>query len=117
MALQTGCTHLLDETVDPVATVESLAGNDCTHAGTGTPFYLMYLAAQQRRTDAGLGPLFPSLKVCPGGGAPIPPALHRNVQALYLQINARRKWLYVNLAGVTAVLAALAALYWGRLFP
>lgn len=79
MALQTGCTHLLDETVDPVATVEFLSENDCTHAGTGTPFYLMYLAAQQRRSEAGLGPLFPSLKVCPGGGAPIPPALHRRV--------------------------------------
>ncbi len=41
----------------------------------------------------------------------------RNVQALYLQINARRKWLYVNLTGVTAVLVAIAALHWGRLFP
>jgi len=41
----------------------------------------------------------------------------RNVQALYLQINARRKWLYVNLTGVSAVLVALAALHWGRLFP
>ena len=40
-----------------------------------------------------------------------------NVQALYLLVNARRKWLYVNLAGVTAVLMALAALHWGRLFP
>lgn len=41
----------------------------------------------------------------------------RNAHALYLQVNARRKWLYVNLAGVTAVLAALAGLHWGRLFP
>ena len=41
----------------------------------------------------------------------------RNVQALYLQVNARRYWLYVNLTGVTAVLAGLAALHWGRLFP
>ena len=40
-----------------------------------------------------------------------------NVQALYLLVNARRKWLHVNLAGVTAVLMALAALHWGRLFP
>lgn len=42
---------------------------------------------------------------------------NRNVLELYLQINARRKWLYVNLTGVTAVLVALAALHWGRLFP
>lgn len=79
MALQTGCTHLLDATVDPVATIDFLADHRCTHAGTGTPFYLMYLAAQERRTAAGRGPLFPDLKVCPGGGAPIPPALHRRI--------------------------------------
>ena len=41
----------------------------------------------------------------------------RNILALYLQINDRRRWLYVNLTGVTAVLVALAALHWGRLFP
>ena len=40
-----------------------------------------------------------------------------NVQALYLRINARRRWLYLNLAGVTAVLVALALLHWGRLSP
>lgn len=79
MALQTGCTHLLDETVDPVETVRFLSAQGCTHAGTGTPFYLMYLAAQERLTAEGGGPLFPDLKVCPGGGAPIPPAIHRRV--------------------------------------
>ncbi|MEZ5167545.1 MAG: fatty acid--CoA ligase family protein [Acidimicrobiales bacterium] len=41
------------------------------------PFYLMYLAAQARMTE----PLFPDLKVCPGGGAPIPPEMHRRVVA------------------------------------
>ena len=75
MALERGCTHLLDETVDPEATVRFLSEQGCTHAGTGTPFYLMYLAAQQQLDRA----LFPDLKVCPGGGAPIPPALHRRV--------------------------------------
>ena len=75
MALERGCTHLLDETVDPEATVRFLSEQGCTHAGTGTPFYLMYLAAQQRLDR----PLFPDLKVCPGGGAPIPPAIHRRV--------------------------------------
>ncbi len=77
MALQTGCTHLLDDTVDPAATVRFLSEQGCTHAGTGTPFYLMYLAAQAE-TDV---PLFPDLKVCPGGGAPIPPAIHSRVVA------------------------------------
>ena len=75
MALERGCTHLLDETVDPEATVRFLSEQGCTHAGTGTPFYLMYLAAQQQLDR----PLFGDLKVCPGGGAPIPPALHRRV--------------------------------------
>jgi acyl-CoA synthetase (AMP-forming)/AMP-acid ligase II len=75
MALQTGCTHLLDESVDPVATIRFLSEQGCTHAGTGTPFYLMYLAAQAAMDD----PLFPDLKVCPGGGAPIPPSIHRCV--------------------------------------
>jgi len=75
MALQTGCTHLMDESVDPVATIRFLSDHGCTHAGTGTPFYLMYLAAQSAMDE----PLFPDLKVCPGGGAPIPPALHRRV--------------------------------------
>jgi acyl-CoA synthetase (AMP-forming)/AMP-acid ligase II len=79
MALQTGCTHLLDETVDPVDTVRFLSEQGCTHPGTGTPFYLMYLAAQERLDAEGGGRLFPELKVCPGGGAPIPPAIHRRV--------------------------------------
>lgn len=75
MALQRGCTHLLDETVDPQATVAFLSEQSCTHAGTGTPFYLMYLAAQAELDH----PLFPDLKACPGGGAPIAPALHRRI--------------------------------------
>ncbi len=39
-----------------------------------------------------------------------------NVQELFLQVSARRYWLYVSIAGTTAVLAGLAALHWGRLF-
>ncbi|GJM37222.1 MAG: cyclohexanecarboxylate-CoA ligase [Acidimicrobiales bacterium] len=77
MAFQTGCTHLMDETVDPVETVHFLSEHDCTHAGTGTPFYLMYLAAQAALPEGQR--LFPSLKVCPGGGAPIPPAIHHRL--------------------------------------
>ncbi len=76
-ALQSGCTHLLDETVDPVATVRFLSEQSCTHAGTGVPFYRMYLAAQACQEE----PLFPELKVCPGGGAPSPPSIHHRLVA------------------------------------
>ncbi len=75
MTLLTGCTHLLDETVDARSTVEFLAAERCTHAGTGTPFFNMYLAAQSTRTV----PLFPALKACPAGGAPTALALHERV--------------------------------------
>jgi len=77
LTLQTGCTQLLDETVDPVATIEFLAAERCTHAGTGTAFFNMYLAGQQRHS----GPLFPHLKACPAGGAPTSPAVQQRVFA------------------------------------
>ena len=75
MALRTGCTHLLDAIVDPVATVAFLAENRCTHAGTGTAFFNMYLAAQEQRGS----PLFPNLKACGAGGAPTALRLHRRI--------------------------------------
>jgi len=75
LTLQTGCTQLLDEVVDPMATIAFLADERCTHAGTGTAFFNMYLAAQQRQT----GQLFPDLKACPAGGAPTSPAVHKRV--------------------------------------
>jgi cyclohexanecarboxylate-CoA ligase len=76
-ALHSGCTHLLEDTFDPVATTDFLASEGVTHAGTGTPFHLAYLAAQratpQRR-------LFPNLVCCPGGAAPKPPTLHAEIK-------------------------------------
>ena len=42
---------------------------------------------------------------------------HENVLLLYLQVNARRYWLYVSMAGIALELVGLAALHWNRLFP
>ena len=42
---------------------------------------------------------------------------HENVLLLYVQVNARRYWLYVSIAGIALELAGLAALHWNRLFP
>ncbi len=92
MAVLRGCTHLLDAVVDPVETIAFLSDRDCTHAGTGTPFFLMYLAAQDARTAADRGPLFPNLKANPGGGSPIPPALHHRLVAELGGVGAVSGW-------------------------
>ena len=49
-----------------------------THAGSGTPFHMAYLAIQRSQPDV---PLFPHLKSCPGGGSPKPPEIHYEVKA------------------------------------
>jgi acyl-CoA synthetase (AMP-forming)/AMP-acid ligase II len=77
-ALQTGATLLMDDAFDPPATIPFLAAEGVTHAGTGTPFHLAYLAAQRAQPDR---PLFPRLRCCPGGAAPKPPSLHAQIKA------------------------------------
>jgi cyclohexanecarboxylate-CoA ligase len=75
--IQSGFTHLIDDTFDPVTTPSFLAVEGVTHAGTGTPFHLAYLVAQRADPDH---VLFPRLKCCPGGAAPKPPTLHEQVK-------------------------------------
>ncbi|HZQ58048.1 MAG TPA: AMP-binding protein [Acidimicrobiales bacterium] len=76
-ALHSGCTHLLEDAFDPVETTAFLAREGVTHAGTGTPFHLAYLAEQRKRAGE---PLFPALVCCPGGASPKPPTLHATVR-------------------------------------
>jgi len=76
-SLLAGCTHLLDEAFDPLATPAFLAREGVTHAGTGTPFHLAYLTAQRSRPDQRL---FPALRCCPGGAAPKPATLHGQIK-------------------------------------
>jgi acyl-CoA synthetase (AMP-forming)/AMP-acid ligase II len=78
MALHTGATHLLDDAFDPATTIPFLAAEGVTHAGTGTPFHLAYLAAQRAQPERRL---FPHLRCCPGGAAPKPPTLHAQIKA------------------------------------
>jgi cyclohexanecarboxylate-CoA ligase len=72
-SLQFGCVNLFVETFDPATTVPYLAENGVTMAGAGTPFHMVYLAAQRA---AGPDPIFPNVRCFPGGGAPKPPSLH-----------------------------------------
>ena len=78
MALHTGATLLVDDVFEPAATIPFLAAEGVTHAGTGTPFHLAYLAAQRVQPDR---PLFPALRCCPGGASPKPAALHAQIKA------------------------------------
>jgi cyclohexanecarboxylate-CoA ligase len=76
--LQTGVRLLLVETFDPGTTPDWLGEQGVTHAGSGTVFFLAYLAAQRRQPDHSV---MPDVKVFNGGGAPKPPQLHFEMKA------------------------------------
>ena len=78
VTLQCGVVLVLDETFDPQRTPRYFSAEHVTHAGSGTPFHMAYLAIQRSRPDV---PLFPHLKSCPGGGSPKPPEIHYEVKA------------------------------------
>jgi len=72
-----GFGHVLIETFDPAATPGVLARHGVTVAGAGTVFHQAYLAAQRARGGA---PVLPAVRVFPGGGAPKPPQLYRDLK-------------------------------------
>ena len=76
-SLLTGATLVLVEIFEPGPTSALLARENVTMAGSGTAFHLAYLDVQRERP---LEPLFPTLRCCPGGGAPKPPGLHERVK-------------------------------------
>jgi len=70
-------TNVITEAFDPKATPELASAEDVTLAGSATFFHMAYLNAQRA---AGKKRLFPSLRNCPGGGAPKPPKLHHEMK-------------------------------------
>jgi cyclohexanecarboxylate-CoA ligase len=76
-ALLTGTTLILIEKFDREVTPKVLAREQVTMAGSGTAFHLAYLDMQAAQPEE---PIFPSLRCCPGGGAPKPPGLHHRVK-------------------------------------
>jgi acyl-CoA synthetase (AMP-forming)/AMP-acid ligase II len=76
-SLQFGSVNLFVEAFNPATTVPFLAANGVTLAGAGTPFHMVYLAAQRQQPDT---PLFPHVRAFPGGGAPKPPQLHYDLK-------------------------------------
>lgn len=76
-ALLTGMRLALFEVFDPSATPLSIAAHDPTFLGTATPFFVGFLDAQRAHGDR---PLFPSLRGCLAGGAPITAELGRQIR-------------------------------------
>lgn len=76
-SLQYGICNLLTEAFAGEATVDFMARENVTIAGSGTPFHQAYLNVQRQRPD---GPIFPKVRCCPGGGAPKPPQMHYDIK-------------------------------------
>jgi non-ribosomal peptide synthetase component E (peptide arylation enzyme) len=76
-ALMTGMRLVLFDVFDPATTPLAMAAHRPTLLGSATPFFVAYLAAQDRY---GPEPLFPALRGCTGGGAPITAELGRRVR-------------------------------------
>ena len=76
-SLQFGVVNLLSEAFAGEATVEFMAREKATLAGSGTPFHQVYLNVQRQTPDK---PIFEHLRCCPGGGAPKPPQMHYDIK-------------------------------------
>lgn len=75
--LRVGARLVLVDTFDPVESPLLMSQRGATMLGSAVPFFQAYLAAQQRH---GSEPLFPLLRTCIAGGAPMPPELHVALQ-------------------------------------
>lgn len=76
-ALMSGMRVVVFDTWDPASTPQRMAAHRPTILGSAVPFFLAYIAAQQRH---GGEPLFPALRTGVAGGAPLPPEVNRSVR-------------------------------------
>ncbi len=76
-ALRTGMRLALFEAFDPATTPLAIARHNPTFLGTATPFFVAFLEAQRAHGDRRL---FPSVRACLAGGAPVTAELGRQVR-------------------------------------
>jgi acyl-CoA synthetase (AMP-forming)/AMP-acid ligase II len=88
-SLLTGMRLVLFDTFDPATTGERMAAHHVTLLGSAVPFFLVYMAAQQRH---GTEPLYPHLRACVGGGAPVPVEVNRAVRATFGVSGVANAW-------------------------
>jgi acyl-CoA synthetase (AMP-forming)/AMP-acid ligase II len=88
-SLFTGMRLVLFDTFDPVLTPKAVAAQRPTMLGSATPFFVAYMAAQR---EHGTDPLFPDLRGCVGGGAPITAELGRQVRETFSVAGVANAW-------------------------
>ncbi|MGV0714206.1 AMP-binding protein [Mycolicibacterium sp. XJ662] len=88
-SLLTGMRLVLFDAFDPVSTPKAVAAHRPTMLGSATPFFVAYMAAQREHGGA---PLFPDLRGCVGGGAPITPELGRQVRETLSVAGIANSW-------------------------
>ena len=87
--LHTGMRLVLFDAFDPVETPVAIAAHRPTLLGSATPFFVAFMAAQRAH---GIEPLFPDLRGCVGGGAPITAELGRQLRETFSVNGAANSW-------------------------
>ncbi|WP_420639261.1 class I adenylate-forming enzyme family protein [Candidatus Poriferisocius sp.] len=77
-SLSSGCTLVIAEAFDPAATTALFARHGVTVVGGGPAFFMAFLAEQRKQPGE---PILPELRLCSGGGAPMPASQHYEVRA------------------------------------
>ena len=88
-ALLTGMRLVLFEAFDPATTPIDIAAHNPTFLGTATPFFVAYLEAQRAHGDRSL---FPSLRACLAGGAPVTAELGRQIRETFGVAGIANSW-------------------------
>ncbi len=88
-SLRTGMRLVLFDSFDPATTPHAIAAHQPTLLGSATPFFVAFMAAQRAH---GTEPLYPKLRGCVGGGAPITAELGRQVRETFSVNGVANSW-------------------------
>lgn len=87
--LLTGMRLVLFDAFDPVETPFAIAAHRPTLLGSATPFFVAYMEAQRKHGEE---PLYPDLRGCVGGGAPITAELGRQLRETFPVNGVANSW-------------------------
>lgn len=88
-SLRTGMRLVLFDSFDPATSPHAIAAHRPTLLGTATPFLVAFMAAQRAH---GAQPLYPDLRGCVAGGAPITVELGRQVREVFSVNGVANSW-------------------------